>query len=422
MVVSHNLSAIFTNRQLNLSTDKVSKSSEKLASGYKINRAADDAAGLSISEKMRWQIRGLERASDNIQDGISLIQVADGALNETHALLHRMRELAVQAANDTNTSTDRTAIQSEIDQLTKEVDRIATTTNFNSDIYPLTATTKTTVERSGFTLASVNAREVTFRILNNAQDGLDRTFNGQNWAHGTYVQTTSLLMNEKYGVVNIGDMWYSHSSVIPGANGAMDHSVVYDNSYDLRLSDLKTDDEGYIYYESKQFLCNMYITRDKASQDVSYAYNKNKGDAYEYLMAPSVQESEKQIWIQMGAKQGQGMKLALVDATAAGIGLTNLSVMSHVSAGTAIATIDEAIEKVSEYRSTFGAQQNRLEHAMSIDNITSENTQVAESRLRDTDIAEEMSEYSKYSIMMQAGQAMLTQANQSTQAVLSLLN
>ena len=132
MVVQHNLSAMNTNRQMGIVTDSLQKSTEKLSSGYKINRAADDAAGLSISEKMRAQIRGLDKASDNAQDGISLIQVAEGALNETHSILQRMNELATQAANDTNTSTDRTAIKAEIDQLTSEINRIQSTTQFNT--------------------------------------------------------------------------------------------------------------------------------------------------------------------------------------------------------------------------------------------------------------------------------------------------
>ena len=139
-VLAHNLAAQFTSRQLTMTTDKKTKSSEKLASGYKINRSADDAAGLQISEKMRSQIRGLNQASENIQDGISLCQVADGALNESHAVLQRMRELSVQAANDTNSDEDRNAIQQEIDQLTKEVDRIANDTSFNEEIYPLKGT------------------------------------------------------------------------------------------------------------------------------------------------------------------------------------------------------------------------------------------------------------------------------------------
>ena len=132
MVVQHNLSSMNTNRQLGTVTEAMSKSTEKLSSGYKINRAADDAAGLSISEKLRSQIRGLDKAASNSQDGISLIQVAEGALNETHSILQRMNELATQAANDTNTSVDRTAISAEMDQLTSEINRIQSTTQFNT--------------------------------------------------------------------------------------------------------------------------------------------------------------------------------------------------------------------------------------------------------------------------------------------------
>ena len=239
MVVQHNLTAMNANRQLGITTGAQAKSSEKLSSGYKINRAGDDAAGLTISEKMRSQVRGLNKASDNAQDGISLIQVAEGALNETHSILQRMNELATQAANDTNTTADRTAIQQEINQLASEITRISSTTQFNT--------------------------------------------------------------------MNLIDGHFTSKS------------------------------------------------------------------------------------LQVGALNGQVIKISI----------------SNMSA--------------SAMRSKLGALQNRLEHTIAnLDNI-SENTQSAESRIRDTDMAEEMVEYSKNNILAQAGQSMLAQANQSTQGVLSLL-
>lgn len=269
MVVQHNLSAMNTNRQMGTITSSLQKSTEKLSSGYKINRAGDDAAGLSISEKMRSQIRGLNKAATNAQDGISLIQVAEGALNETHSILQRMNELATQAANDTNVSADRTAIQAEMDQLTSEIDRIQSTTQFNT------------------------------------KNLLDGKFTGKN--------------------------------------------------------------------------------------------------------------------LQVGALSGQVIKISISDMNSTGIGVDGLKVSDNGVAGTAMSKIQEAITKVSTQRSELGAVQNRLEHTINNLNTTSENTSSAESRIRDTDMASEMVEYSKNNILQQAGQSMLAQANQQNQGVLSLL-
>ena len=269
MVVQHNLTAMNANRQLGITTSSQAKSSEKLSSGYRINRAGDDAAGLTISEKMRSQVRGLNKASSNAQDGVSLIQVAEGALGETHSILQRMNELATQAANDTNTSIDRGAIQKEINQLTSEIDRIRSATQFNT------------------------------------MDLIDGSFTKKN--------------------------------------------------------------------------------------------------------------------LQVGSLEGQGITISIRNMDASAIGVKNLNMSTFSTAGSAMTKIQSAINQVSEQRSYLGALQNRLEHTISnLDNI-SENTQAAESRLRDTDMAEEMVEYSKNNILAQAGQSMLAQANQSNQGVLSLL-
>ena len=269
MVVQHNLSAMNTNRQLSGVQSAQSKSTEKLSSGYRINRAGDDAAGLSISEKMRSQIRGLNKASSNAQDGISLVQVAEGALNETHSILQRMNELATQSANDTNTSTDRTAIQAEIDQLTSEINRIQSTTQFNT------------------------------------MNLLDGTFSSKN--------------------------------------------------------------------------------------------------------------------LQVGSLSGQSIGISIKNMNASSLGVDALKVSSFASAGSSMDKIQSAINLVSTQRSTLGALQNRLEHTINNLNTTAENTQAAESRIRDVDMATEMVEYSKNNILAQAGQSMLAQANQATQGVLSLL-
>ena len=269
MVVQHNMAASNANRQLGISTNVLSKSTEKLSSGYRINRAADDAAGLSISEKMRSQIRGLNKASSNAQDGISAIQTAEGALNEAHSILQRMNELATQAANDTNTTVDRKAIQSEIDALTSEVSRIASTTQFNT------------------------------------QNLLDGTFSGKN--------------------------------------------------------------------------------------------------------------------LQVGALNGQKIAIDIDTMNAVALSVNALCVSTFTKAGAAMSAVQKAIEKVSTQRSKLGALQNRLEHTVNnLDNVA-ENTQTAESRIRDTDMASEMVQYSATSIIQQAGQSMLAQANSQTLGVLSLI-
>ena len=274
MVVQHNLTAANTNRQLGITTSGLQKSTEKLSSGYKINRAADDAAGLSISEKMRNQIRGLNKASDNAQDGISLVQTAEGALNEVHSMLQRMSELSVQAANGTNDTTDRSSINDEIQQLKTEIERVGSTTQFNK------------------------------------MNILDGTFS-------------------------------------TGANKLL----------------------------------------------------------------------------QVGANANQTIKVD-IDALKSVVGsslMAGLKTETATNAQSAITVVQNSIEKLSKLRSKLGAVQNRLEHTVAnLDNI-SENTQSSESRIRDTDMAEEMVQYSKNNILMQAGQSMLAQANQQNQGVLSLL-
>jgi len=269
MVVQHNVTAMNTSRQLGITTTGLQKSTEKLSSGYKINRAADDAAGLSISEKMRNQIRGLNKAASNAQDGISLVQTAEGALNEVHSMLQRISELAVQASSDINATADRTAVNDEITQLTTEINRVASTTQFNK------------------------------------MNILDGTF------------------------------------------------------------------------------------KDKS--------------------------------IQVGANAGENIAISIDNMDCATLGMTNAGVDSYTNANTTLTNAQNAITSLSSKRSALGAIQNRLEHTYDNLNNISENTQAAESRIRDTDMASEMVSYSKNNILQQAGQSMLAQANQANQGVLSLL-
>ena len=271
MIIQHNMSAANTNRQLGITNGNLSKSTERLSSGYKINRAADNAAGLTISEKMRGQIRGLDQASTNAQDGISLVQTAEGALAETESILQRMRELTVQAANDTNVTADRAAIKEELTALEAEITRIGTQSQFNT----------------------------------------------MNLLDGTFT-------------------------------------------------------------------------------------NKN---------------------LQVGANASQNISIQINTMTATGLGVATIhnKVSAYGVATAAITTVNNAITKVSEQRSKLGAIQNRLDHTIANADNTSENLQSAESRIRDVDMAEEMVKYSKDSILQQAGQSMLAQANQATQGILSLI-
>lgn len=319
MVVQHNLQAMNSNRQLGITTSAQAKSTERLSSGYRVNRAADDAAGLSISEKMRSQIRGLNKASSNAQDGVSLIQTAEGALNEAHSILQRMNELATQAANDTNTTADRNAIQSEMNQLASEINRIASTTQFNT------------------------------------QNLLDGSFTGKNLQVGA-------LSQQKIAI-----------SITAMSAGA------------LFTSSASTG--------AAQSITTMHVG--------STTITATKGTA--------------------GATGNASFTAVTTSISTTTALYDEINVSTFSNAGNAMTFVQAAIERVSAMRSTLGSVQNRLEHTIANLDTTAENTQSAESQIRDTDMAEEMVEFTKNQILSQAGQSMLAQANQSTQGVLSLL-
>lgn len=421
-VVAHNIASQFTNRQLNMTTSKKAKSAEKLSSGYRINRSADDAAGLQISEKMRSQIRGLNQASRNIQDGVSLCQVADGALNETTEVLQRIRELSVQAANDTNQQTDRAAIQEEINQLAEEVDRIATTTNFNSEIYPLKAKEISPV---------VQSNGMDFTLKESTWSGVYDGFQGGTTFDGVLYNTTGQPITLRGITVGNGknlliDKRGNGISTTIRFGRTSVHKADINRSHSLSLKELKTDENGYVYYISKSTGNKMYLAVYD-NGDNSFFLNSPKTIRPETLRSSSPNittfDCKNTLDIQAGSMEGQTIGIDLVDATCSGIGLiVPIDVSSNEKAGQTITNVDEAIKQASAYRSQFGAQQNRLECAKSVDDNAAENTQYAESRIRDTDMAEEMVEYSKSNILEQVGQSMLAQANQSTQGILSLLS
>lgn len=394
MVVQHNLTAMNSNRQLGVTTSAQAKSAEKLSSGYRINRAGDDAAGLKISEKMRSQVRGLNRASTNAQDGVSLIQTAEGALNEAHSILQRMNELAVQGANDTNENIDREAINEELDALTTELDRISSTTQFNKQNL-LDGSFKNKKLQVGanadqnieISIGSMNAKtlglkDVSGTIEKTAQEGVNPVAIKYQGMSYTYRPKSSLDKNTANAISvfkkQLSGKYTSANYAAQLENGKVFYkSLVNDKTYDTVSKAVKGD-----------------ISAAKKAMSADVKKNINT-----YLQTSAVTANALSSYTQKG----------------------NARVDTYEMANNSITAIQDAINKVSSQRSALGALQNRLEHTIAnLDNVA-ENTQAAESRIRDTDMASEMVEYSKNNILAQAGQSMLAQSNQSTQGVLSLL-
>lgn len=394
MVVQHNLTAMNANRQLGITTGQQAKSSEKLSSGYRINRAGDDAAGLKISEKMRSQVRGLNKASSNAQDGISLIQTAEGALNEAHSILQRMNELAVQGANDTNQSIDRDAINQELDALTEELDRISQTTQFNKQ-----------------NLLDGNFKDKNLQVGANAKQKISISIDSMNAEslglgketvkQGGNTPTKVVYGNMSFKYEAKSDVSKNMKSIRTCLSKKISNLVKTSTNFLAQYDDTT----GSVYY--------------KATIDGKEKRFAKASDAFKSYVADQKKIADKAItddfqkYVQTSAS----------DATAATEGeiRNKARVDDYTAANNTITAVQDAINKVSTQRSALGALQNRLEHTVAnLDNVA-ENTQSAESRIRDTDMASEMVEYSKNNILAQAGQSMLAQANQSTQGVLSLL-
>ena len=397
MVVQHNLTAMNANRQLGITSGAQAKSSEKLSSGYRINRAGDDAAGLKISEKMRSQIRGLDKASSNAQDGISLIQTAEGALGEAHSILQRMNELAVQGANDTNESIDRDAINEELSALTSELDRIASTTQFNKqNLLDGSFTSKNlqvganSDQKISISIGEMNSKALGLHNISGTTTQSQTGKKVTGFSFGKYATTntdpTSTFSNQKKtaiaslkALVSAGRDSAGYMQQLNTANGSAYYINANNSKFKTASSAMKAD------VSALQKAISAGITDNAAT----YAVTEN-------VIAN---------------------KMTVGQATT----LTDPSVKDYASANATIDAVQKAINSVSSQRSALGALQNRLEHTVAnLDNV-SENTSSAESRIRDTDMADEMVEYSKNNILAQAGQSMLAQANQSTQGVLSLL-
>ena len=371
MVVQHNLTAMNSNRQLGITTGSQAKSAEKLSSGYRINRAGDDAAGLKISEKMRSQIRGLDKASTNAQDGVSLIQTAEGALNEAHSILQRMNELAVQGANDTNQSIDRDAINEELSALTTELDRISETTQFNK------------------------------------QNLLDGTFSDKNLQVGANagqkIEITIGSMNAK--AIGLSKTIVPKQSGFYRAKGVSLKTSKYATAASITTS------AKAVGTKVAENALNGIAAGDKITIDgIEYKVSTKGTGTYTSASVKAL----------VASAYGKKAKMTLKNSVAAD-SFMGARVDTYEIANATITKVQDAINNVSSQRSALGALQNRLEHTIAnLDNV-SENTSSAESRIRDTDMASEMVNYSKNNILAQAGQSMLAQANQSTQGVLSLL-
>ena len=455
MVVQHNMQAANANRMLNVTTSAQSKSTEKLSSGYRINRAADDAAGLTISEKMRKQIKGLDRASTNAEDGVSAVQTAEGALTEVHSMLQRMNELATQSANGTNSNTDRKAIQDEIDQLTTEIDRVSETTKFN-ETYLLKgdgAEKAHNVNAHDAGLAGVTLTDkgdtvdVTLKTLN-AGDKV--SIAGKNYTIGSSIKETQALVDnqkkvdgaiivngEKYTWDNTGTgTWKKDGQdatiTIAGGEVVSDGTKTLTAMKDANVADGIDDNDSTVITAGKAYqLQTAEIVKASSIGSDTAAVNNTK-DNNDYDKATTSFELKKgtvsykdslSFNLHVGADADMTNKITVnIDSmNSAGLGVKGIKADTEQDATYAIDAIADAISTVSSQRSALGAVQNRLEHTINnLDNVV-ENTTSAESRIRDTDMAEEMVNYSKNNILAQAGQSMLAQANQSNQGVLSLL-
>ncbi|MPM21317.1 Flagellin [bioreactor metagenome] len=389
MIINHNMASLNTYNRLSANNAASSKSLEKLSSGLRINRAGDDAAGLAISEKMRGQIRGLDQASRNAQDSISLIQTAEGALNETHSILQRMRELATQASNDTNTGVDRDEIQKEINQLTDEVDRIANTTEFNTQKL-----------LDGSKKGLVEAKDADIKLQNNSAADIKLATSG----------ASALAISDSFTV----NITRSDDTTTGTAFAGGDYTVsIVGGTNTITLTDVDT-----LTYEGAAIdfgTGNLDSLKVGESVTISVKAAVAKNDNVEDALT-----------MQIGANSGQNMLIGINSMKAEAIGVRTedqkaLDVSDSGKATAAITQINNAIETVSAERSKLGAYQNRLEHTITNLGTSSENLTAAESRVRDVDMAKEMMNFQKNNILSQAAQAMLAQANQQPQGVLQLL-
>ena len=419
MIINHNMNALNAHRNMTANNTQAGKAMEKLSSGLRINRAGDDAAGLAISEKMRAQINGLDQASRNSQDGISLIQTAEGALNETHSILQRMRTLAVQSSSDTNVATDRQAIQAEMDQLNEEINRISKTTEFNTQKlldgsfdgkFQIGANE---TQNMGLSIGSMSANSLGLTGGITVVKDLDISAATGKMADGEYTLKGTNIIDSKGNAV---------AKVDSGAiKDLADEEVVADTD----LEKVSLNEGASITVKDGKMTVNN-TKADSTLATGTYKFSgKNvikDGELIGELDNATITSATK-----ITTNDGKEVTFADLGLTAAKLAdgdtftIHGCDVSTRKAAEGTITTVNNAIEKVSTERAKLGAVQNRLEHTINNLNTSSENLTSAESRVRDVDMAKEMMNFSKNNILNQAAQAMLSQANQQPQNVLQLL-
>ncbi len=482
MRVNHNISALRASNQLKRTNLSLDSSIEKLTSGYRINRAADDAAGLAISQKMKTQIRGLDQASRNASDGISLIQTAEGALNEIESMLQRMRELSVQAANGTNTDEDREAIQNEINQLNEEIDRISEATEFNTKtLLNGNVDRKSYSDNSNVRLISltdtVESKDYQITVTKEATKAkLEGTaINGLN-SNGCMTESGKICINGQEVKIEEGESIQSVYQKLRKLGDSINVDVSYDNpdaagnivagsKLTLQAQQFGSKYDVEIYSDNSDLLDQLglsaatatsgedaEITLLKDDSDVktftsttTYSADGNKitiTDKDGFEMSLEIQEGitvpsgtpattntvanitvleQGPVVLQIGANEGQTVKVSIPEVSATTLGVNTINISTEDGAQAGITALDSAINTVSSIRAKLGAYENRLDHAIANLDTTSENMSEALSRIEDVDMAEEMSTYTQKNVLAQAGTSMLSQANERPQMILSLL-
>jgi len=400
MRINHNIAALNTHRQLSQANNANQQSMEKLSSGLRINRAGDDAAGLAISEKMRGQIRGLEQAQSNAQDGISMIQTAEGAMNESHSILQRMRELSVQSANDTNTDADRQELQKEVNQLSEELTRISNDTEFNSQkLLDGSFEGKIQIGANSDQNMEVSVGEMSadsLDVVRAATSAEQTTTSDSLYVDGA--DGSNIVGSGSGGQIASLDVSIDGGSgttiSFSGATTKSELVASINSGISGGTAELNSDGTISITSDSTGTTSSVTIDNLQEGQDSS-------GNAVTQL---------SQVFDDTAQVTGSDRD------TSKGIDIS-----SQETANAAIGTIDQAIQDVSAERSKLGAVQNRLDHTINNLGTSSENLTAAESRIRDVDMAKEMMNQTKQNILAQASQSMLAKANQQPQGVLQLL-
>jgi len=467
MQINHNISAVIANNQLRKSENRMTSSVERLSSGLKINRASDDPSGMAISQKMRTQIRGLDRANDNANDGISVLQTAEGALTEVHSMLQRMRELCVQSANGTYTAEDRGAIQKEIDGLAAEIDRISNDTQFNN-----VGLLDGSIDKRGYTNMDgvsvitfsdvVEPAEYNIRVSQVATKA--EATGSLGFTDVTAAMAGNLSINGEVVVVKEGqtaDEVYRNIRDVAETVGV---DVTKESATSFKLENVEFGSKKHVdiawdnptlgaafgfsstaentqttatslSVSGKDTTITLIGSLNKAvysAEGTKVTITDAGGFEIEIDVDPaqvSVNETIAMdimdigaMVLQIGANEGETMKVKIPAVNTYTLSLDHLNVLSQTTSLEAINLLDNAIARVSSVRSSIGAYQNRLEHAISNLETSSLNMESALSRIEDVDMAEEMTEYTASSVLEQAGTSVLAQANELPQTVLQLLN